>query len=209
MKKKEIRKQSLSEAARLGYSTNENLPALDSIEPSRTLPQTIDRFLALYGVIACSYGYPKTKVEKWLSQEELSEYLSEREKQYINSETVPAQNSAIQWQIEALWTLAWCLSCHSNLDFSDSCSDDFIGMLPDIAKNESTNNFRDELVLRNSSEILAVADLTYCLHWSIRDAEIHSKTVPGKVPGNVVIERRRALEWMIGNDQWDDVELDT
>jgi hypothetical protein len=131
------------------------------------------------------------------------------EETYLNSRSNGQDNVSKQWQIESLWALAWCLGVHPNLDFSDSCSDSFVRMLPDIAKDAATSSFRNRLQLREKTEITEKTDLAYCLHWAVRDAEISRKKLPGKVPGQVVVERRRALEWMIGQDPWDEVAMDT
>lgn len=56
---------------------------------------------------------------------------------------------------------------------------------------------------------MAACDLFYCLHWSIRHAELSNSKVPGAVSSYVIIARRRALEWLIGSEQRDEVTLDT
>ncbi len=63
--------------------------------------------------------------------------------------------------------------------------------------------------LRSDDQIVSAADLAYCLHWAIRQSELEGKRPPGKVPPYVVVERRRALEWLLSDEDWDDVPLDT
>lgn len=205
----EMREQNLNVAKALGYPVNESLPVLDDPEEIRSLSDTTDRMLCLNAVVASSYGFSKNKAMKWLEREGAVNHLAESEKEYLQSESDEMANAQKQWQVEALWALAWCVGCHDQLDFADSCSDGFIQMLPDIAKDESTERFRETLNLRNVPEILQKADLAYCLHWAVRDAETRGHKAPGKVPGNVVAERRRALDWVIAEDQWDDLTLDT
>jgi len=82
-------------------------------------------------------------------------------------------------------------------------------LYPDTTEDVTTEAFKRGLKLRDKSEVVSKADLAYCLHWAVRHAEINGQGTPGKVPANVVAERRRALEWMMGQDDWDEVTLDT
>jgi hypothetical protein len=209
MTMQEIRELNLVEARRLGYPENINLPVFDETGKTRTQSEITDRLLCLYACVACSYGFPKERASKWLDREGLIDSLADSERQFFKSEIDSRQKATVQWQIEALWALAWCVKCHESLDFGDSCADDFIQLLPDIAKDDSTESFRTGRTRRAIEDIIAKADLSYCLHWAVRDAEIKGQPIPGKVPGNVVIERRKALEWVVGDVAWDDVSLDT
>lgn len=209
MEMQKIREKSLKAAWALGYPTNESLPLLDEVEQIRSVAESVSRLLCLYAIVACSYGFSKEKAKKWLAREGLEGFLSKSEEAYLKGSSNGGIDPSKQWQVESLWALAWCVGCHPSLDFSDSCSDSFIQMLPDIAKDAATSSFRTGLQLRDKAEIAAKADLAYCLHWAVREAEINGWKAPGRVPGNVVIERRRALEWMIGQEQWDEISLDT
>lgn len=203
------RELSLAEAKSLGYPINPNLPMLDNVEQCRSTLDITDRLLCLYAVVASSYGFPKERALLWLQREGVVGALSRKEHEYLFRKNEENQDMIIQWQVEALWALAWCIGCHQNLDFGDSCSDSFIQILPDIAKDTPTKEFRRGLRLRKVSEIVQKTDLAYCLHWAIREAELKGLKTPGKVPSNVVVERRRALEWVIGQDGWDELQLDT
>jgi len=209
MDKQKIRNRSLKTARQLGYPTNENLPLLDEVEQVRSTDEAGKRLLCVYAAVACSYGYPKDKALAWLSREDAFEHLADSEREYLNASANRNSNAKWQWQVEALWAMAWSLGCQSSLDFSDSCSDSFIQLLPDIAKDESTKDFQEKLTLRNSAELAAQADLAYCLHWAVRQAQTQNSPTPGKVPGDVIVERRRALEWLISGESWDEVSLDT
>lgn len=205
----EIRETNLKAAKGLGYPVNERLPILDEVEQLRSLSDAAERLLCLNAVVACSCGFPKDKAIKWLTREGLVEQLAQSEKDYLHSSFNGVSNAQKQWQVESIWALAWCVGCHDDLDFADSCSDRLIEMLPNLARDEKTEAFRRGLKLRDKSEVVTKTDLAYCLHWAVRNAEINGQRTPGKVPGNVVAERRRALEWMIGQDDWDEVTLDT
>lgn len=61
-----------------------------------------------------------------------------------------------------------------------------------------------------SSEILDMIDLYYNYHWACVDHRINPQTKCGELNEEVVMERRRALEWLICKDKnWDRISLDT
>lgn len=204
-----LREKSLKEARYLNYPINLNLPELDEPQNTRTIAEVAHRMLALHAVVASSCGFPKTKALEWLDREGLLGSLEPEEKKILEIATNEAQNNAMQWQVEALWALAWALSCHDALDFTDSCADDFVFMLPDLKTGAATAPFLSGLTLRSNDELVAKCDLAYCLHWGAREAALSAKPIKGAVPENVIQERRRALEWLITDDSWYEVSLDT
>jgi hypothetical protein len=114
---KNVRDQSLAEARRLNYPVNVNLPALDEVLGLRGIADVGRRLLSLHTVVATSYGFPKEKALQWLHQEDLADALTVEEGIYLKTKTTAAQNNAMQWQVEALWALAWAVGCHDGLDF--------------------------------------------------------------------------------------------
>lgn len=204
-----IRERSLAEAHRLNYPVNPNLPELDEPQNIRTTAEAAHRMLALHAVVASSCGFPKAKALEWLNREGLAGALETEEKQFFAITASESQNNAMQWQVEALWALAWGLRCHDALDFTDSCADDFVFMLPDLKSGAATGAFLSGLTIRSNEEVVAACDLAYCLHWGAREAALSAKAIKGAVPENVVRERRRALEWLITDDGWYEVSLDT
>ena len=74
----------------------------------------------------------------------------------------------------------------------------------------------DEMVaaakLRDVSEILDEADLIYRYHWACVDARVNGSEPLQGLEESVVMERRAGLWWMLdidGQDDWDDVAMDT
>jgi len=41
------------------------------------------------------------------------------------------------------------------------------------------------------------------------EAELIGEWIPGNLKPYVVVERRRALDWLLSKEAWDDVSLDT
>jgi hypothetical protein len=108
-----------------------------------------------------------------------------------------------------MWALAWAIGIARELNFSKECDSNFVLLLPNLKQNQTSADFRRKALLRSDDQIVLAADLAYCLHWAIRQSELQRKRPPGKVPPYVVVERRRALDWLLSDDEWDEVSLDT
>lgn len=203
-----IREDNKKHIQSLGYSFNPNLPLIENIEFSKSFHDIQGRLLTLNAVVAFSYGCPKEKVESWLEHNELIGNLTNLEYEHI-FENSSLPKGRFKWQVEALWALAWSLSVVEQLDFSKTCSDNFINLMPDVSKIESLDWFKRKTKLRDLDEILSKLDLAYCLHWAINDGKLSNIPNRSIVQDGVIVERRWALEWIIGKDEWDDVQLDT
>ena len=206
-----LRESTKSTVESLGYQFNPNLPVLDEVQVQRNCTEVSNRILSLYACVACAYGFSKATAIEWLKREQLWESLTESERQFLEGRA-ESSTSTIQWQVEALWSLTWTAGYHDDLDFSRPCPDSFIQLFPDLKKGEDTASFKAKCQLRPSEAIIEKLDLSYCLHWAVRDFELSGRETgrgPNKVEGQVIVERRRALEWIISDDDWDDVSLDT
>lgn len=206
MNARRIRQQSLREAERLGYPTNKGLPFLDDTPSIRTFQETTDRIFCLTAMVSVAYGYASDKAKGWLERQGLVGRLSAKEVAFLSEQDDPV---AMQARVEALWALAWVVNAVPVLDFGQACSERFVTLLPNVPEGQPVASFREKWRLRTAGELLAARDLAYCLHWAIRDAGAHRRTLPRKLHPVYVIERRRALESLMSNDDWDDVQLDT
>ena len=71
-------------------------------------------------------------------------------------------------------------------------------------------DFKAPCKLRQPSEILDMVDLYYNYHWACVDHRINPITNCGELNEEVVMERRKALEWIISKEKdWSDISLDT
>lgn len=202
-----IRERSLSIARKLGYETNVSLPLLDEDVRLRPAHVVVDRTLALHAVVACSYKFDSGKAIKWLDQESLITSVTPAERAF--TEKGEGRISTFQSQVEGLWAFSWALRVVPALDFSKACDDSLVRLLPNLKTGESSMRFRQQASLRSLEEIVSACDLAYCLHWAVNQALLDGVPTPGKVPAHVVIERRRALEWVLSEEEWDAVSLDT
>jgi len=202
-----IRAASMAEAARLGYATNPTLPLLDVADTPRAVADIISRMLCLDAVLAAAYGYPKSRALEWLMSESLVAALTTRERAFLANAADDAD--IFQIQADAMFALAWVGSLVDNFTFDRECPNTLVSSFPDLRKMETTIGFAHKVVLRPVSQIAAQNDLAYCLNWAIIDAAIRGGPVPGTLHPGSIVERRRAIQWVMSNDPWDDVSLDT
>ncbi|MBA4536391.1 DUF4272 domain-containing protein [Bacillus aquiflavi] len=138
--------------------------------------------------------------------------VTQREWDFLHSHNEGIETEAIQliWQYEAYWVLIWALGFVEELSFpSDICNCDFA--IKTVSNCTSFEEFYEKAVLRESAEILNEADLIYRYHWACVNARVNNSSEPGNLNESVVVERHRALNWLISYQQadWDHVRTDT
>jgi len=202
-----IRKHSARIANSLGFRTIPHLPLIDDVSHRRSEAEVIDRFMALCVVVAVSHGFDREEASEWLDRESLWRLLTDKEEKFVvNSEGDPLR---IHWLVEALWALAWALRLVNDLDFTKYSDDQFFTLWPDLKVGEPSARVRRQCHLRPQDEIRAAYDLALCLHWDVVEAALAGRKEPGVVPGEVIIQRRRALSWLLHDEDWDAVPMDT
>jgi len=207
MDPKRIRDESIAAAKRLGVDVPATLPLLDAGLETRSATEATSRILAMNAVAATAYGFDKHRAIAWLNQEALTDSLSELEKCFVLEGA--GQSDRFKVQVEGMWALAWGMGIVNELNFADDCDSRFVTMLPNLKQSQSSADFRKKANPRPLGQVVAACDLAYCLHWAIRQSELTGKRPPGNLKPYVVVERRRALEWLLSKEAWDDVPLDT
>ncbi|GAA4428288.1 DUF4272 domain-containing protein [Bremerella cremea] len=206
-----IRQKSLSKAKRLGYPVNSHLPLLGDIKIERSLEEFVDRMLCLYTCVACSYGLPKKMGWAWLAQEGLLEKVTTGESLYLR-EKDPDAGEKYKTHVETIWAMTWIAGLQDELEFDKTCTNEMVSMFPNLKASASSEAFRSKCQLRDLEEVVPKIDLAYCLHWavgyeSLNKAEIPKK--PKRIRPYIIVNRRLALEWLVCDDPWDEVHLDT
>lgn len=210
-----IREGNVRRAKALKYPVNPNLPSRSPEETSlRSQVEVVHRGVALQMVLALRFGFSRDKSLAWLSENALREWFTPNETVFLDRpiDEVPEEMIyAAEAQIECQWALAWALGLSNKLSFRKYCGDNLVHLFPDFKVNESMDAFlaRARPNLRPASEILEMDDLAYCLHWGIAECRMQRKRIPGKVRPYVIVERRRALSWVLGDAPWDDMPMDT
>ncbi|MBO9500867.1 DUF4272 domain-containing protein [Brevundimonas sp. A19_0] len=184
-----------------------SLPFLDEPSLVSDAKSVVDRLLCLNAICAAAYGFPVERAQAWLDGEGLQPALTAEERAFLSGSNV---RELFQTQVEGAWALAWALRLVPTLDPWVGADDGFVRLLPNLKTNESSRRIRDlAATLRATDEILAALDLSYCLHWGVRQATVAGLPTPAGLIEYVVVERRRALEWLFSDEEWDDLTLDT
>jgi hypothetical protein len=201
---REVRKKSFIKAKKLGFPINENLPFIE-MGRLRNVSDIVNRTLALLAVVYVSYGVGRDHVVRWLNDELISEYLSGSENEYLFKSV--GEDGFFNRQVECLNVFAWTMFLVRDISFNSCCSNDLVNKFPDVTKFESVEKFTKISKLREYEVVYEACDLAYCLHWAFSDNPGVIRT--GNVEKYVVIERRRALDWLISDIEWDELSLDT
>jgi hypothetical protein len=202
-----IRVRSIKRASERGVVVPSNLPFLDVDIQLRKRPDIVNRLLALNVVAATAYGFDRRRAVKWLDRECLNDAVAASERAFL--EHGVGDPRAFQVQVEGLWALAWAVELVSGLDYFRDCNPNFVTLLPNLKLDAPSAPIRTNAKLRSIEDIAAECDLGYCLHWAIRQSAINRKLPPAVLKEYLVVERRRSLEWLLSDDDWDAISLDT
>lgn len=98
---------------------------------------------------------------------------------------------------------------HSELTLNTSIEDTLAAMFPSIEDNESVDEFIKGYKLRPEAEMFSMLYYFYRAHWVARNNSLNGIN-DDKVNMSIIMERRRALEWVCDSSlEWDDISLDT
>jgi len=204
---RQLRENSRRKLISLHLEFNPTLPLLEHAS-LRSQKEIENRALALFGVVAFSYGLSSAKANEWILQEGVSGCLTPAEKSFTQQPSDKAA-SLFQVQVEALWIFAWMLSRTPVLDFAVPCQNNLVALFPDPLKRETSSLWRSANRLRDEVEVAGALDLAYCIHWSFNQSRIEGRDEPDPSSLQILRERRRALEWSLGEEEWDAISLDT
>ena len=190
-----------------GGSISDSLPDLDysSIRPREAI---VSRALILNALLQIAFNNPTEFVETWLEDKELLERLTPWESSVLarnNHELSEEEINRLFSYMESLWALLWVGSMVDDLCFEFPVGESCSSLCPNLKIHEDGSKLWNKMKLRDFDEVFAMLDLYYRLHWSARDAE--SNDYDSVVDADIVIERRRALEWALSGCGWDEVEL--
>ena len=111
----------------------------------------------------------------------------------------------ISWREEALWALMWSIELVDDLPPTSSAT---ASRSTSASRRTSIPpKGRTDVALRPLAELAAMLDFYYCLHWHARNAQYHGQMWDPEIAPGVVLERRRALEWLFQDVPWEDVDL--
>ncbi len=227
-KKKETKRQPISEGSLRREKSNqiiqskgitcfENLPFIE--ESSEVQLKDLDticrRALASIIVIqlACEIKEGKDESHDFctilLKKYGVKDDINEKEKRVIEGKYSNQDLIDLDWEYEDYWALVWALGLIDDItDATDICDCDQAVHLALSCKN--LEEFKRSCNLRDVSDILDMLDLYYRYHWAVVEKQINPETKIGNLDSSVVIERRRALEWLFSEEEdWYHISLDT
>lgn len=201
-----VRQNSWKIAKKLGYPVDESLPLIDMPLNLRSVEAVGKRMLALKAVLACAFSKENMDmVQTWIDQENLEDNFTKSECLFIYEGKGDPEK--IELEIESLWMLAWCTDLIQEMDFSEYCGDFLSDLMPSIEYMNSKVSFMRSLELRSVEEITEALDLAYCLNWGAIEARTKNIEIPGRVREYVIEYRRKALEWVVSEEDWDKISM--
>jgi hypothetical protein len=209
---REIRRAALAALTSNSVPVNTRMPLMDI--PTRfglkAPPTVAKRIICLYALTGLANGAEPDLLLSWLVEEGVDSDLLESERRFFEVSLSQQEEVNLSWNQESLIALAWGGGLITDLPFPFK-QGDLKSVFPTIPPEVEVDQFVAGFRLRDESELYLQVDIHYCLHWSLRHREAWGADAFPKRPTlDVVIERRHALEWLIGiADTWDDVPLDT
>jgi hypothetical protein len=176
-----------------------------------------ERALCLVTVSAlASRELDDEKLVRWAKEQSFWGSLSKRESTFLLADPFDEkQRVHMSWQIEAAVPLVWALGADLKLglNLDQHPPRAVLNNIPKL--HEPTASFVNAARLRPTPEILDECDLIYRVHWAARNEQVGGKPTPENWCYDVVMERHKALNWLIcyGEDDsegdWDVVGTDT
>ncbi len=201
-----------------GISYIDELPAIvSSYEVTgKTLEEIAKRAIVL--CIVCNYAsdivssrkkrYLKNSKKfftKLLDKFNVKDAMTKEEKELFEKND---KNLAIQisWQFEGCLVLLWTLGIIDEIGYPDTLVDaDLITSA--VSSCETFKEFIEKCELRDVNEVLDLADLTYRYNWYCVETKINNED--SVINREIVMERHRAFKWLISDEKWDKVEINT
>ncbi len=206
-----IKKKNTKLLKKLGINVVEHLPWVE-VREHRSATEVAERCVILSALLQLRFGAPKDYIENYLKENDLIKGLSPEECKLlkIDYDDLEEQDHAnLNWSIEAIWALAWIGKKHDSLSFNTGVEDTLAKMLPNFEQGERANAFVDSFNLRSEKEVFTELDKFYRAHWFARNNKLNGQSSP-LVDLDIIMERRRALEWVSNNtESWDEISLDT
>lgn len=137
--------------------------------------------------------------------------LLDIEKRLFENEYEQRDIVNVIWTYECYWSLVWALGLVETSDFkvpNEIC--DCGKALSLVAKSGGFDNFKNKTALRKKEEIVEMLDLYYRYHWACVEDSINRKANIAALRPEVVVERRRGLEWLVSEiADWNEISLNT
>ncbi len=175
--------------------------------------RTYITFLTAWFCYEVLYGENKEKTypnPKILEDNNLLDYINSKEIRLYDGTYSQMDVDDISWTFECLGVLLWSLGLMNDFNINDSSQNVSISnCMKTMLQFSNFEDFKKACKLKSEEEILDKADLYYCYQWAIIENKWHADISAGNLNPEIVLERRRALEWLISPEfDWYDINLD-
>lgn len=208
--KHEIKTENDKLISEKGYRFNQWLPILET-PAMRSIEEIRGRMAVMNALINIAFEAPTYLMKDWIENNNLVAYLSEEEKEILeteNEELNQAQINSLLWYLEALWSFMWLTEMIDSLEPEENVGDEMASLLPNLEQGENNQKLESLEALRPELETYKMLDFYYRLHWYCVDERINGREA--KLNEGVIYERRKALEWAFNRENdWDNVEMST
>ena len=208
----ERKQRSIDQLKKEGVPVVDTLPVIDDsiTAKKRTTEEIAHRTIAVILAAVKGEGLEQETIDSLVKKFGAEKFFSPEEAKFIK-DPKPDQQDRINfsWRYECAWVLLWSLGYVETLPKPEGICD--VPKLVGFIKDRDTAEFIKDAKLRPFPEILDQTDLIYRYHWTATEARIKNKPTPAKLEAGVVLERHRALNWLIGymDQEWDDISTDT
>jgi len=190
-----------------------HLPVVEDEESAqiRSLEEVAWRAMALCIVAGKGEGLEQARVLELIELYGLQDAFSPKERSFI-FDPEPSDHEQLQfvWRYECYWILLWALHYVDELSSPDQMCD--VPRAVQLMADRTAEEFVGNGELRNPSDILDETDLIYRYHWACVESQLKKTAIPKWLNCDVVVERHKALNWLVGyldKADWDDVTTDT
>jgi hypothetical protein len=188
------------------------LPFLNEDHKPRELDAVVRRALILNAMLQIYFKAPIAVIKDWITVNGLADDLSASEREILDKEDddlTEQERINLYWYIEGLWTLVWAGQLIDELPFDEGVGNDLASLCPALQRNEDGSKLSKKMRLRSREELYRMHDLYFRLHWWTRNSQLTGKDT-GAVRLDIIMERRKALAWLMDPDcDWDNVEMST
>lgn len=177
---------------------------------ARSAGEVATRAVILQGVVSVAYEVPAQPIVKWFEKEGIWCQVTPEEQAFLlSAECTDSQQLEFRWKQEAEWALLWMIGKVQSLGLPTRCCDTR-RLVDEIipALGDELQAFIGQAELRSPGALLAEDDRTYNLWCYVLAAQRRKQKIPSDLNLWVLRERRRAFEWMDGNQNWDEVTCD-
>lgn len=200
---------------KMGVTCHERLPLLPSSNEVtlKSLDTIKNRAIAcLFSVqLACSIaeGHDYLEAREYfmalLQKYGVEHELFPKERALFSGDYTKQDVIDVVWTYETYWAIIWALGLISNKEaqkLNTTCNTERACAIVPYIKETGK--------LISTEKILDMLDLYYRYHWACVEKTIRPETEIKDLNSEVIMERRKGLEWLISDmEDWDDISLDT